>query len=208
MSMFITLEGPDGSGKTTQIRLLKTYLERKGYEVVQTREPGGTPISEKIRNIILDVNHTEMDPITEALLYAAARAQHVSEVIIPNLKAGRMVICDRFIDSSIVYQGYGRKLGDCVRVINEVAVKGYMPNVTFLLKLDPSIGKSRIREHDRLEMEKIEYHNIVYDAYLKLEKEYPERIIGINANQSIEKIHQDIAVHMDRLLDDIINLGV
>lgn len=208
MSMFITLEGPDGSGKTTQIRLLKTYLERKGYEVVQTREPGGTPISEKIRNIILDVNHTEMDPITEALLYAAARAQHVSEVIIPNLKAGRIVICDRFIDSSIVYQGYGRKLGDCVRVINEVAVKGYMPNVTFLLKLDPSIGKSRIREHDRLEMEKIEYHNIVYDAYLKLEKEYPERIIGINANQSIEKIHQDIAVHMDRLLDDIINLGV
>lgn len=200
MGIFITLEGPDGSGKSTQIRLLSDYLEKNGYQVVRTREPGGTPISEKIRDIILDIKHSEMDPVTEALLYAAARAQHVAQVVIPNLKSGKIVISDRFIDSSIVYQGFGRNLGDCVKVINDIAIRGCMPDVTFLLKLDPQIGCSRIGRPDRLEREKMEYHNAVYQAYLKLEREYPDRIIGIDANQTIDKIHCDIKKYTDKLL--------
>ncbi|MBQ5798030.1 MAG: dTMP kinase, partial [Firmicutes bacterium] len=122
--LFITFEGPDGSGKTTQIHLLKEWLEAKGYQCVLSREPGGTIISEKIREIILDKEHKEMDSRAEALLYAAARAQHVAQVIEPALAAGTMVICDRFTDSSMAYQAYGRGLGDGVRVINEFATGG------------------------------------------------------------------------------------
>ena len=143
--LFITIEGPDGSGKSTQIEKLRVYLEKKGYKAILTREPGGTEISEKIRNIILDKNNKEMNNMTEALLYAASRAQHVAEVIKPALEMGETVICDRFIDSSIAYQGYGRGIGEPVRVINEYAVAGCMPDITFLLKLDPRIGKGRIK---------------------------------------------------------------
>ena len=116
--IFITIEGPDGAGKSTQIELLKNYLEEKGYDSVVTREPGGTPISESIRNIILDPVNKMMDPMTEALLFASSRAQHVSELIRPALEEGKIVLCDRFMDSSIAYQGYGRGLGDCVRIIS------------------------------------------------------------------------------------------
>lgn len=200
--LFITFEGPDGSGKTTQIRELKNYLKENGYDAVLTREPGGTPIGEKIRNIILDKNNKEMDYVTEALLYAASRSQHVTEVIKPALEQGRTVICDRFMDSSIVYQGYGRKLGDCVRIMNEIAVRECLPDVTFLLKLSPDIGKRRIHaeDQDRLELEKIEYHNEVYKGYMELLSVYPDRIISIDASRSIEEIKMEICSHIDSLL--------
>ncbi len=200
--LFITFEGPDGSGKTTQIGKLKTYLENRGFDAVITREPGGTAIGEKIRSIILDKQHMEMDYMTEALLYAAARAQHVSQVIAPALDQGRMVICDRFMDSSIVYQGIGRNLGDSVRIINEFAVKNCFPDITFLLKVDPKIGKGRIawEEQDRLELEKLDYHKKVYQAYEVLEKENSHRIIGIDASKSIEMISDEIRNHMGNLL--------
>jgi len=199
--LFITFEGPDGSGKTTQIQRLKTFIESKGYDAVLTREPGGTAISEKIREIVLDKNNTEMDPMTEALLYAAARAQHVAQVIRPALEAGKTVICDRFMDSSIVYQGYGRNLGDCVRIINEFAVRGCFPDITFLLKVDPEIGKRRIKadELDRLELEELDYHRAVFQAYEELEKKYPERIIGIDGSRSIDEISKEIQAHFVRL---------
>ncbi len=200
--LFITFEGPDGSGKTTQIERLRSFLREKGYDAILTREPGGTAISEKIREIILDKNNMEMDYMTEALLYAAARAQHVAQVIKPALEQGRTVICDRFMDSSIVYQGFGRKLGDCVRTINEYAVRGCFPDVTFLLKVDPEIGKLRIKadEQDRLELEKLDYHRAVFQAYEVLEKKYPERIIGIDAGRSIDEMNSEIQKHVDRIL--------
>lgn len=201
--LFITFEGPDGAGKTTQINLLKSFLEESGYDAVLTREPGGTPISEKIREIILDKDNVEMDYMTEALLYAASRAQHVAEVIKPTIEAGRTIICDRFMDSSIVYQGFGRKLGDSVRIINEFAVNGCMPDITFLLKVEPSVGKCRIKneDQDRLELERIEYHNEVFKAYIELEKQYPERIIGIDSSRNIEEISKEIKEHINRILE-------
>ncbi|HWQ77416.1 MAG TPA: dTMP kinase [Anaerovoracaceae bacterium] len=200
--LFITFEGPDGSGKTTQIERLKAFLKEKGYEAVLTREPGGTAIGEKLREIVLDKNNTEMDYMAEALIYAAARAQHVAQVIRPALEEGGTVICDRFMDSSIVYQGYGRKLGDCVRIINEYAVRGCLPDITFLFKVDPAVGKRRIKADklDRLDLEKLEYHKVVFQAYEQLEKQYPERIIGIDAERSIDAISGEIREHIDRLL--------
>lgn len=200
--LFITFEGPDGSGKTTQIERLKTFIIKKGYDAILTREPGGTKIGEKIREIILDKDHTEMDYMTEALLYAAARAQHVSQVIKPALEEGRTVICDRFMDSSIAYQGFGRGLGDSVRVINEYAVNSCLPDITFLMKLDPEIGKIRIKmeEQDRLELEKLDYHKRVFNAYKEMEKKFPERIIGIDASRSIEEISNEIQSHIESLM--------
>ena len=152
--LFITMEGPDGSGKSTQIKFLKEYFQERGIPCVFTREPGGTDIGEKLRSIILDKENRKMCDMTEALLYAASRAQHVEELIKPALSQGMTVVCDRFIDSSIAYQGYGRQLGDSVRVINELVVADCMPDVTFLMEISPAVGKSRIREEnqDRLEL--------------------------------------------------------
>jgi len=201
--LFITFEGPDGSGKSTQIKNLKNKLEKKGLETVLTREPGGTAISENIRKMILDVKNSEMDSLTEALLYAAARAQHVAQIIMPALEADKTVICDRFMDSSIAYQGYGRKLGDQVRIINEYAVRGLSPDITFLLLLEPSIGKGRIkRAYDRLELEKIEFHDDVYKGYLELAKCNPERIIMIDATKSILEIEKEIELHLEQLIQN------
>jgi len=199
--LFISIEGPDGSGKSTQIRLLKEFLDESGLEAILTREPGGTVISEKIRQLILDKQHTEMDPMTEALLYAASRAQHVAEVIKPAIKTGKTVICDRFVDSSIAYQGYGRQLGDAVRIINEYAVAGCMPDITFLLKVEPSIGKERIKEEeqDRLEKEKLDFHNAVFQGYLDLERIYKDRIIG--AAKDIDAISNEIILHIRKILN-------
>ncbi|MBE6035212.1 MAG: dTMP kinase [Clostridiales bacterium] len=201
--LFISIEGPDGSGKSTQIRLLKEFLDESGLEAILTREPGGTVISEKIRQLILDKQHTEMDPMTEALLYAASRAQHVAEVIKPAIKTGKTVICDRFVDSSIAYQGYGRQLGDAVRIINEYAVAGCMPDITFLLKVEPSIGKERIKEEeqDRLEKEKLDFHNAVFQGYLDLERIYKDRIIGIDAAKDIDAISNEIILHIRKILN-------
>ena len=200
---FISFEGGDGSGKSTQIKLLKEYLEDKGFNVILTREPGGTVIGEKIRDIILDPTNKEMDSMTEAMLYAASRAQHVAQVIKPAVDNGDIVICDRFVDSSIAYQGYGRGLGDSVSIINAYAVNGCMPDLTFLMKLNPEIGKSRIKaeDHDRIEMEKIDFHNRVFAGYEALEQEFPDRIVGIDATRNIEEISEEILSHVERLFD-------
>lgn len=201
--MFITLEGPDGSGKSTQIEAIKAFFEKKGEKVLITREPGGTPISEKIRTIILDRENKEMEPMTETMLYAAARAQHVAQVIRPALNEGIHVICDRFLDSSIAYQGYGRGLGDCVAVINAYAVQDCMPDLTFLLKLNPEIGRERIdkEKQDRIEQESIDFHNRVFNGYEELELQFPDRIVGIDANQEIGAIREEILYHIERHLE-------
>ncbi len=199
---FISMEGPDGSGKSTQIQFLQHYLEEKNIDVVVTREPGGTTISEKIRSIILDNNHKEMHPMTETLLYAAARAQHVAEVILPALEEGKCVICDRFVDSSIAYQGYGRNLGECVSIINDYATFGNLPDITFLFKVEPIVGKNRIKEEefDRLEQENIDFHNAVFNGYLELESKFSNRIIGIDASLGIEGVSKEIKETVDRRL--------
>jgi len=201
--LFITMEGPDGSGKSTQIEAIRKFFEQKNQKVVITREPGGTQISEKIRNLLLDKENAGMDSMAEALLYAAARAQLVSQVIKPALEEGIHVICDRFVDSSIAYQGYGRGLGDSVAVINAYAVKGCMPDITFLMKLNPEIGKSRIETsaQDRIEMEKMDFHNRVFAGYEALEMEYPDRIVGIDATRDIESISSEIIADLERLLE-------
>ena len=202
--LFITMEGPDGSGKSTQIQFLKEYFEEHGIPCLFTREPGGTPIGEKLRNIILDKANAEMCDMTEALLYAASRAQHVEELIKPALEQGKVVVCDRFIDSSIAYQGYGRELGDAVRVINEYAICGCMPALTFLMELDPSIGKSRICAdvQDRLELERIEFHNRVYEGYQEIAKIYDDRFACINAARDKEAIRTDIIGRLEPVLQD------
>ncbi len=193
--LFITFEGGDGSGKSTQYRLFAEYLRNRGIDVVTTREPGGTRISEKIRDLLLDPECTEMDDMTEALLFAASRAQHVEELIKPSVEAGKIVLCDRFVDSSIVYQGFGRGLGDCVRAINEHAVRGMYPDVTFLLDISPEEGRKRngkTGKNDRLEKQSMEYHAMVAEGYRKLAAAEPDRFIVIDASGSIEKVASDI----------------
>ena len=205
--IFISIEGPDGSGKSTQIENIKKFFADKNLEIVFTREPGGSAIGDRIREILLDNNCKEMDYMTEAMLYAASRAQHVAQVIKPDLESGKIVICDRFVDSSIAYQGYGRKLGDAVAVINSYAVAGCMPDVTFLMKLDPGIGKSRVssrNQEDRLESEKVAFHQEVYNGYLQIEKENPDRIFGIDASRGIEEIRDDIYKKLEEVLSGVI----
>lgn len=200
---FITIEGPDGAGKTTQMRLLVEYLNSINKKVITTREPGGTSISEDIRNIILNKKNTQMDCITEALLYAASRAQHVKEVIIPALQAGKVVICDRFVDSSIVYQGIGRNIGiEKIQMINDVATDGLIPDITLLFKIDPQIAlnrKTKRNRGDRLELENIEFHQRVYQGYQQLEKLYPNRIIGIDATMDIKSINSRVIEVLDQI---------
>ncbi|MDO5388271.1 MAG: dTMP kinase [Clostridia bacterium] len=203
--LFITIEGTDGSGKTTQIKLLQKYLEEKGFNVVCTREPGGTPISEKIREIIIDKNNDEMTDMTEALLYAAARAQHTEEVILPSLKEGSVVISDRFTDSSVVYQGFARSMGErLIKNINKYAVGDLEPDITFLLKLKPEDGLSRKRkqaELDRLEAEKFSFHQRVYDGYVRLSKRCKNRIKVIDALKPVEEVHLEIKEGINELLE-------
>ena len=199
--VFISIEGPDGSGKSTQIENIKDFFKAKGIDFVFTREPGGTAIGERIREIILDKNCKEMDSMTEAMLYAAARAQDVAEVIRPALE---VVLCDRFVDSSIAYQGYGRRLGEPVTIINGYAIADCIPDLTLLLKLDPRVGKHRIKEElqDRLEAEKEAFHMEVYQGYLELEKKHSERIFGIDASGSIEEVKKAIYEKLEELLKD------
>lgn len=191
--LFITIEGGDGSGKSTQIDLLTKYFKDHGREVLLTREPGGTVISEKIREIILDKDHMEMDDMTEALLYAASRAQHTAEFILPNIDKGKIVICDRYVDSSVVYQGYARELGiDRVESINAYATQGTVPNMTILLDLPAEIGLARKKNQkalDRLELQADSFHLKVNEGYKILAKRHPERIVCVDATQSIEAIH-------------------
>ena len=192
--MFITLEGPEGSGKTTAIESTVKKLIEMGYEIVRTREPGGTPISEEIRNVILDKKNTSMDSRTEALLYAASRRQHLVEKVWPALKEGKIVICDRYLDSSLAYQGGARGLGiDEVLNINLFATENTWPDLTLLFDITPEEGLKRIaananREVNRLDLEKIDFHNKVRDSFLLLAKRYPERFVIIDASKSREEV--------------------
>ena len=195
--MFITLEGPEGSGKTTAVESAVKKLQEMGYEIVRTREPGGTPISEQIRNVILDKNNTAMDARTEALLYAASRRQHLVEKVWPALKEGKIVICDRYLDSSLAYQGGARDLGiDNILNVNLFATENTWPDLTLLFDIKPEIGLARInananREVNRLDLEKIEFHNKVRESFLELAKRFPERFVIIDASQSREQVAKD-----------------
>ena len=190
--IFITMEGPDGSGKSTQISRLKEYLEKEGYNVLITREPGGTVISEAIREIILNKDFTEMSPVTEMMLYASARAQLIAEVVGPAIDNGTAVISDRFVDSSLVYQGMARGLGvDTVYEINKVAIGDYMPDVTFMLDLPAEVGISRKKDQkelDRMELESLEFHKKVAEGYRSLAAKFPDRIKTIDATLPIDEI--------------------
>ncbi|NLG88401.1 MAG: dTMP kinase [Clostridiaceae bacterium] len=202
--LFITFEGSDGSGKSTQLSLLKEYLMNKGIRIITLREPGGVAISEKIRGIILDNRNTEMDPVAEMLLYAASRAQLVSQLIKPSLEKGITVICDRYVDSSYVYQGLARGLGiDTVKIVNDIATGNIMPDITFFMDIDPELAlKRRLNSSvpDRLENESIEFHRNVYNGYLKLIEMYPERIKRINGEIGIEAAFSLIKEYIDALL--------
>ena len=192
--MFITIEGPEGSGKTTAVDTAVKKLEEMGYQIVRTREPGGTPIAEQIRNVILDKNNVAMDQRTEALLYAASRRQHLVEKVWPALKEGKIVICDRYLDSSLAYQGGASGLGaDNILEVNNFATEGTFPDLTLLFDIDPKLGLARIaansnREVNRLDLEKIEFHNKVRNTFLELAKRYPERFVVIDASQSREEV--------------------
>ena len=176
--LFITLEGGDGSGKSTQIRNIERFFTEKGLVVVHTREPGGSRISEKLREILLDTENTEMEAVTEMFIYAAARAQHVREKVIPALERGEIVICDRFVDSSIAYQAYGRRLGDMVAEVNRHATGGLSPDLTIWLDIDPETGKARAsgdKGPDRLDLESSEFHERVREGYRSISEAEPER---------------------------------
>ncbi|MFC5529978.1 dTMP kinase [Cohnella yongneupensis] len=193
---FITLEGGDGSGKTTLIRAIERKLQEIGHEVRVTREPGGSPIAEAIRNIILGRENTAMDPRTEALLYAAARRQHLAEKVMPALEQGIDVICDRFVDSSLVYQGIGRGIGlDPIWDINRFATEGCMPNLTIYLDIDPEIGLKRIeanenRELNRLDLESLNFHRRVREGYLRVAEQFKDRIVTLDASVPAEVLAQ------------------
>jgi dTMP kinase len=202
--LFISFEGVDGCGKSTQMRFLAAYLEELGYELLQTREPGGCQIAEKIREILLDVDHGEMCDNTEALLYAAARAQHVAEVIRPAIGSGRIVLCDRFIDSSLAYQGVGRGFGiDKILDINAFAIDGVMPDKTFFLDFPPRLAFQRMnkkRVHDRLEKQDEAFHIKLYDGFVSMAERWPERMIRIDASGEKNATRDIIRRHMDDIL--------
>ena len=203
--LFITFEGTDGAGKTTQIERLTVDLRQTGYDVCLTREPGGTPISEQIRDMLLNPDHSEMAATTELLLYAASRAQHVSEVIKPALEAGKVVISSRFADATVVYQGYGRGL-DLERIhhLNRIATDGVKPDVTFVLDLPVEIGLQRVQNSrgglDRLEREKIEFHRRLREGYQIIAKQEPERLKIIDAQVSPEQVYTQIQEAIQPLL--------
>lgn len=193
--LFITIEGPDGAGKTTVLNELFPRLQMIAKkEIIKTREPGGVLIAEKIRQIILNPDHRQMDERTEALLYAAARRQHLVEVIMPALNEGKIVICDRFVDSSLTYQGAGRRIGmKEIALINEFATEGLEPDFTLYLDVDSDTGLRRIQNHrkkdiDRLDLEGLEFHQRVRHAYLKLAEENPVRIHRIDAKMSLQEV--------------------
>lgn len=207
--LFISIEGADGSGKSTQIEKLKSYLENHNYEFVFTREPGGTVISESIRDIILNKDFMEMSDMTEALLYAASRAQHVEQYIKPLLDEGKIVICDRFVDSSVVYQGHARGLGiDNVEQINKYATGGLEPDITILLDIDAEEGLKRKkdqRELDRLELQKLDFHKKTCEGYRKLAELHSHRIKVIDASESVENIHREIINTIEHIINNRYN---
>lgn len=203
--LFITFEGPDGSGKTTVCSEVFAKLKEDGYDVIHTREPGGIEIAEKIRKIILDPSNTDMDERTEALLYAASRRQHLVKKVLPALKEGKIVVCERFVDSSLAYQGYGRKIGfDEVLKINEFAIEGLFPDLTIYLDVDEKTGLKRIENRsfkDRLDLEDLEFHHLVHEGYEKVLEVFKDRIKVVDAakplNEVIEKAYEIIKEKID-----------
>ena len=202
--LLISIEGLDGSGKTTQIEMLKKHLENLGEKVIVLREPGGTNIGEQIRTILLDHKNTEMNDVAEMFLYAASRAQLFSQIIKPNLESGIIVICDRFIDSSIVYQGYGRGLDvDDVIKANLTAIQNRLPDITLFIDINAMTSLERrmnASKADRLEREAIQFHERVYEGYIKLSKIFKDRIIIINGEGKIKDISNQMIKEVDNLL--------
>lgn len=207
LSTFITLEGGDGAGKTSVLEAVATRLQDQGYDILVTREPGGISISEQIREIILNPAHTEMEKRTEALLYAAARRQHLVQKIVPALQQGKLVLCDRFIDSSLAYQGFAREIGmEEVFTINEFAIDGWMPSLTLYLDIPPEVGLQRIndnavREKNRLDLETLQFHQKVHEGYHILLEKFPNRIKQIDADRKladvIEEVYSKIISHLE-----------
>ena len=208
---FITVEGIEGSGKSTQTKLLAPYLETGGRAVTLTREPGGTPIGDEVRKILLDPVHTALDPKAELLLYAASRAQHIREIILPALEAGRIVLCDRFSDATLAYQGHGRGLDrEMIRSLDHVATGGLRPDLTLLLDIETATGLSRARGRNsssgldaeaRFENEALSFHERVRKGYLLLAKEEPERFQVIDASLSPENVQAEIRRSVDAALN-------
>ncbi|YAR62598.1 dTMP kinase [Bacillus cytotoxicus] len=196
--LFVTIEGPEGSGKSTLITKLLPYFENKGQKVIATREPGGIAISEEIRTILHKKEYTTMEARTEALLYAAARRQHLVEKVMPALEADQLVLCDRFIDSSLAYQGYARGLGiDKVYEMNRFATEDCMPSLTIYLDIAPEVGLARIekdvaREVNRLDMESIAFHRLVREGYLQIVERFKDRIVVVNADQPMENVVEEV----------------
>ncbi len=200
--IFITFEGVEGSGKTTQIELLEKALEAKGLQVIKTQEPGGTKIGAMIRKILLDSRNKEIDPMTELMLYSASRAQHIKEVITPAVKEGKIVLCDRFSDATVAYQGYGRGLDlEGIRKLDLLLTGGMKPSITIILDLDPEKGllrakkrieKNRSLKEWRIEQEGLSFHKRVRQGYLKLAEEEPDRIKVIGADLPVEEVHKRI----------------
>lgn len=190
--LFITIEGPDGSGKTTVASEVVKELINIGYDVVHTREPGGIDIAEQIRDVILNPHNTAMDARTEALLYAASRRQHLVEKVIPAIKEGKIVICERFLDSSLAYQGYGRGLGvEPILSINEFAIDGNMPDLTIYLDIDEKIGLERLKDRenkDRLDVESQSFHHLVNQGYKETVEKFKDRIRIVDASKPLDEV--------------------
>jgi dTMP kinase len=206
LGKFISFEGNDGSGKTSIITRVSDYFTAKGYDVLVTREPGGIRISEKIRDILLDKEHTEMDARTEALLFAASRRQHLVEKILPALKQGKLVLCDRFVDSSLVFQGIGRHLGvEEVFAINQFAIENRLPDLTVFVDVTPEIALARIfknagREVNRLDLETEEFHHQIYNGYQEILKRFPDRIKAVNGEGTIGEVAKATIVLIEKYL--------
>jgi len=204
--IFISLEGPDGAGKTTQLKLLSKYLDSIGCQYLITRDPGGTSLGKQIRRILLHAE-TAVDPVTELLLYQADRAQHVSELIAPSLKKGMVVLCDRYIDSSLAYQGYGRNIDlALIYQLNQISTGGLMPELTILFDIDSEAGLSRLHPsgHDRLECEAIDFHKRVRHGYLELAKAEPKRWQIIDASRAMSAVQEDL----QRIVADKLGVAV
>lgn len=197
--LFITIEGPDGAGKSTQVKLLGEYFQQRGYQVIFTREPGGTDISEQIRGVLLNPENKAMTVTTEILLYAAARAQHVDQVVKPALEKGHVVICDRFMDSTLAYQGYGRNIDlHLIEELNALATRGLEPDVTLILDLSVEVGLARVKarsaagQPDRMEQELTEFHQRVREGFLQIAAQQVQRCRVIDASTSAEIVQSQI----------------
>ena len=202
---FITFEGSEGCGKSTQIKLLSEALIKQGRSVLTTREPGGTDVGEKIREILMDPSYLELTDLTEVFLYEAARAQLVNEIIVPSLDSGHNVLCDRFSESTLAYQGYGGKISvEWIQKIDQMARGGLSPDLTLFIDVDPEVGLKRARasakEIDRLEEKDLEYHKRVYQGYLELAKKNPDRIKVVDGSKGVQEVHKEILDLVKRIL--------